>query len=243
MSGIAPAEGEMAAVGMVDNPVPEERRRWADPTGRPPGGRARYVAGLEGQGAVAEPLRQMAGRVGIGGAQRRIAVCDGGAGLEELLRTHFGRLAVVIRDFYRAGEHRGDFAKAYYPGDAAAAEAAHAAWSHRLKHEGGQAALAFLEGLDPAAHPRARPAWEGAVTYFRDQVHGMDYPGDRAEGWQIGSGPVEAACKTVIGQRMKGSGMRWGHEGADAVCHRRALLVSEEGQGEAFRRNRRRKAA
>jgi hypothetical protein len=67
----------------------------------------------------------------------------------------------------------------------------------------------------------------------------MDYPSYRAKGWQIGSGPVEAACKTVIGRRMKGSGMRWGHEGADAVGHLRALLLSEAGQWDAFWANRR----
>jgi hypothetical protein len=239
----AAAEGEMAAVGMVYNPVPDGRGQWADPDGRRPDWQARYVASLEGQEAVAEPLRQMASRVGMGGAGRWIAVCDGGSGLEDLLRSHFGRLDAVILDFYHASEHLGDFAKAYHPGDAAAAEAAHAAWSHRLKHEGGPAVLAWLEGLDLDGNPRARPAWEEVVTYFRNQVHRMDYPCYRARGWQIGSGPVEAACKTVIGQRMKGSGMRWGHEGADAVCHLRALLVSEDGQWEAFWRNRRRNAA
>jgi hypothetical protein len=239
----AAAEGEMAAVGMVYNPVPEERGRWADPSGRRPGWQARYVASLEGQEAVAEPLHHQAGLVGIGRAERWIAVCDGGSGLEDLLRLHFGRLDAVILDFYHASEHLGDFAKAWCPGDAAAAEAAHAAWSHRLKHEGGAAILSWLEGLDLAANPRARPAWEGVVTYFRNQVHRMDYPSYRAKGWQIGSGPVEAACKSVIGQRMKGSGMRWGHDGADAVCHLRALLLSEGGRWEAFWRNHRRNAA
>ena len=77
------------------------------------------------------------------------------------------------------------------------------------------------------------------MTYFRNQHHRMDYPSYRAKGWQIGSGPVEAACKTVIGKRMKGSGMRWGHEGADAVCHLRALLLSEKGQWDAFWAHRR----
>ena len=161
-------------------------------------------------------------------------MCDGGAGLEDLLRLHFGRLDAVILDFYHASEHLGDFAKAWHPSDAAAAEAAHAAWSHRLKHEGGAAILAWLEGLDIAGHPRAQPAWEEVVTYFRNQCHRMDYPGYRAKGWQIGSGPVEAACKTVVGQRLKGSGMRWGEDGADALCHLRALWRSEHGQWEAF---------
>ncbi len=233
------ADGEMIAVGMVYNPAPEDRRQWADPGGRRPDWQARYVASLEGQEAVAEPLRHMAGRVGMGDAQRWIAVCDGGSGLEDLLKRHSGRLDAVILDFDHASEHPGDFAKAYHPGDAAAAGAAHAAWSHRLKHEGGQAVLELLEGLDLDDNPRARPAREEVVTYFRNQVDRMDYPSYRAKGWQIGSGPVEAACKAVIGRRMKGSGMRWGHEGADAVGHLRALLLSDAGQWDAFWANRR----
>jgi hypothetical protein len=52
------------------------------------------------------------------------------------------------------------------------------------------------------------------------------YPTYRAKGWQIGSGPVESACKTVIGERMKGGGIRWGRDGADAVSHVRALFCS-----------------
>jgi hypothetical protein len=231
--GVA-AEGEMVAVGMVYNPVPDDRRQWAKPNGRRPLWQARYVASLEGQEAVAEPLRHLTSQVGMGQAQRWIALSDGGAGLEALLRGHFGRLDAVILDFYHASEHLGDFAKAWCSGDEAAAEGQHTEWAHRLKHEGGATILEWLEGLDIRGNPRSRPAWEEVVTYFRNQYHRMDYPSYRAKGWQIGSGPVEAACKTVVGRRMKGSGMRWGHEGADAVCHLRALLLSEKGQWDTF---------
>jgi hypothetical protein len=62
----------------------------------------------------------------------------------------------------------------------------------------------------------------------------MDYPEYVAEGWQIGSGVVESACKTVVGQRLKGAGMRWSEAGAHALCHVRALYRSEKGQWEAF---------
>lgn len=47
-------------------------------------------------------------------------------------------------------------------------------------------------------------------------------------------GAVERACKTVVGQRLKGSGMRWSESGGDAVCHVRALYRSERGQWDAF---------
>jgi hypothetical protein len=49
---------------------------------------------------------------------------------------------------------------------------------------------------------------------------------------------VEAACKTVVGQRLKGAGMRWSEDGADAVAALRALFKSEPGQWDAFWRPR-----
>ncbi|MCC7085308.1 MAG: hypothetical protein IT427_16765 [Pirellulales bacterium] len=62
----------------------------------------------------------------------------------------------------------------------------------------------------------------------------MDDPRSRKNGWQIGSGPVEAACKTVVAERLKCSGMRWGAEGADSLYHLRALWLSESNLWEAF---------
>jgi hypothetical protein len=55
-----------------------------------------------------------------------------------------------------------------------------------------------------------------------------------AKGWAIGSGPVESACKTAIGGRMKGAGMRWGEDGADSVGHLRALFKSGDRQWDAY---------
>jgi hypothetical protein len=62
----------------------------------------------------------------------------------------------------------------------------------------------------------------------------MDYPRYRANGWLIGSGHMESACKGVVGLRLKGAGMRWSEPGADAVCHLCALFKSEPGQWDAF---------
>jgi hypothetical protein len=218
----AAAEGRMAAVGMVYNPgVP---------------GQARYLAGLAGGlAALGEPLRRQAAQVGMDRADRWVAIADGGAGTEDFLRDHFPRVEVVILDFYHAAEHLGDWAKAWHPDDAAAAERLAAGWRHRLKHEGGAAVLAALTALDAGGRPAAaREAHRQVLVYFTNQVHRMDYPAYRAKGWQIGSGPVESACKQVVGQRLKGSGMRWGEAGADALCHLRALFRSEASQWDAF---------
>jgi hypothetical protein len=45
---------------------------------------------------------------------------------------------------------------------------------------------------------------------------------------------VESACKTVVGQRLKGAGKRWSEAGAHALCHVRALYRSDPGQWDAF---------
>lgn len=80
----------------------------------------------------------------------------------------------------------------------------------------------------------ARAALADVLRYFANQVHRMDYPTYVSKGWAIGSGPVESACKTVIGQRMKGAGMRWGEDGADRVAHLRALFKSGDNQWDAY---------
>ena len=108
-------------------------------------------------------------------------------------------------------------------------------WCHKLKHEGGRALVATWESLDQRDWNDAqRECYRLQEGYVRNNVHRMDYPTYLARGWMIGSGPVEAACKLVVGGRLKGSGMRWREPGSDSVCHLRALFLSQPGQWEAF---------
>jgi hypothetical protein len=222
--GATAADGRMVAVAMVYNPVPEDRRRWAGPAGRAPKFQARYVAGLAGQAALGAPLQRQANRVGIRRAERWIALSDGGAGLEDLIRMHFQRVEVVVLDFYHAAEHLGDLARALYPQDEAGRAVWLKQWCHRLKHEGGQAVLDDLRAMGPTCAAPARETLGELLRYFGNQVSRMDYPRYLSHGWWIGSGPIESACKTVIGKRMKGGGMRWGEGGADGISHLRALI-------------------
>ena len=230
----AAAEGRMAAVAMVYNPVPEDLGRRSGPTGRTPQFQARYVAGLEGQAALGEPLRKQAAQVGMDRAERWIAVADAGAGVEDWLRANFGRVDAVILDFYHVAEHLGDLGRALHPTDEAAREDWIGIWSHRLKHEGGEVVLKELRGLSLDGREAVRKVHGEVLGYFENHVHRMDYPTYRARGWAIGSGPVESACKTVIGKRMKNGGMRWGEDGADEMCHLRALFSSGESQWDAY---------
>ena len=65
------------------------------------------------------------------------------------------------------------------------------------------------------------------MWYFRRNRHRMRYAELRAKGYPIGSGVVEAACKTLVTQRMKRSGMRWRHDGGQAILTFRALAQSD----------------
>ena len=95
--------------------------------------------------------------------------------------------------------------------------------------------LAALEGLDRSGQPAgALEAYRLVTGYVRRNAYRMDYPTYRGNGWQIGSGSMESGCKAVVCQRLCGTGMRWGGDGADAVCHLRALFRSEPGQWDAF---------
>jgi len=230
----AAAEGRMANVAVIANPVPEERERWADPSRREtPPWQARYLAGLRPWSGMGEALRRQAHQVGMDRAERWLALSDGAVGLEDFLRQNFPRVEAVILDFYHAAEYLGELAQALHPEDEAAARAWRGEWCHRLKHEGGQAVLEGLRAL-PVRAGAARECRERVVGYFTNQVHRMDYPTYRSKGWCIGSGVVESACKRVVGQRLKGAGMRWGEDGADALCHLRALFLSDKGQWDAF---------
>jgi len=225
------AEGRMAYVGMIYNP-----RSASDP--QPPARHSvRYLAGFYPLDDLGRQLRRQAAQVGWDDAEQQIALSDGGQGLEEFFRQNFPR-AECILDFWHASEHLTELSMALWPDEEAERKARLTAWCHQLKHEGGLRIVRALQEIDLAPHAAsARQAHADCLRYFKNHQHRMDYPRYLAHGWQIGSGPVESACKTVVGNRLKGSGMRWGHDGSDAVCHLRALYLSQPGQWESFWKN------
>lgn len=224
----AAADGRMPYVGMIYNPVPHDFQ------GKRPEWQARYLAGLYSLDALGLPLRRQAAQVGWDRAERQIALSDGGSGLEDFLRVNFP-LAERILDFYHPAEKLNDLAKLWHPRDEEQTKILAQAWCHTMKHEGGRGVLAVLEQLDLRGRSAAaREAHRQVVQYIGNNVERMDYPRYLRMGWQIGSGPVESACKTVVGQRLKGPGMRWGEPGTDALCHLRALYKSERTQWDAF---------
>jgi hypothetical protein len=142
---------------------------------------------------------------------------------------------VVILDFWHASEYLSDLVKAWHPDDEQLRKELLTSWCHTMKQEGGAGITAVLEALPlPPRRQAVKAQYETTLNYIRNNLHRMDYPTYVANGWCIGSGSVESACKTVVNQRLKLAGMRWGEDGTDEMCHLRAIFRSEPTQWNLF---------
>jgi hypothetical protein len=228
------AEGRMPYVAMIFNPVPELP---ADSPHAPPPKacmQARYLSGLYDLDQLGLELRKQAGQVGMDKADVWIGLTDGGNGLEAFVRRNFSRDPVLILDFWHASEYLTELGQALYPCDEETRKRVVGDWCRTLKRAGGARVLDLLRALPFSRKAALREKHETTLNYFASNVHRMDYPTYVANGWSIGSGAVESACKTVVGQRLKLAGMRWREYGTNALCHLRALFKSEPGQWQAF---------
>jgi hypothetical protein len=224
----AQAEGRMVYVGMIYNPQPRSADEEA--LSKPCDG-ARYLAGLYDLEELGLQLRRQGAQVGMDAAEVWIALTDGGNGLERFIDVNFPR-AEKILDFQHGTTHLAAFAKQFRPDTSAKLLAA---WCHTLKHAGGAMMIRVLERLDRKKMTQeVRKGHDDVLGYLRKNVERMDYPRYVRQGWQIASGAVESACKTVVNQRLCLGGMRWGEEGSDAVAHLRALYRSDPDQWDAF---------
>jgi len=209
LSGGAKAEGRMLYVAILYTPDKSN---------------SHYLVDFD-LDRLAGQMRQAAIRFGLGQANQLIALTDGGNGLREALRRHFWEDLLCILDWYHASEHLHDYAKALHGQGSSQA----AAWANQAKgilyEQGGTALLAHLRGQQAPADGAVAEELRKLIGYFANNEHRTDYPSYRGHGWDIGSGPTEAACK-VVGARLKGSGMRWLEEGAAQVAPLRALYLS-----------------
>jgi hypothetical protein len=203
----------------------------------------RYLVDFE-LDALAEQVRSQAKAVGISQVSELIAVTDGGNGLEEALERNLADNLTTILDWYHAAEHICDFAKAWHARD----DEARAEWQAEAKgilyEQGGEALLTHLKAIamPPRTSAEVKEELRKVIGYFENNRHRTDYPTYRQKGWDIGSGPTEAGCK-IIGERLKGSGMRWVEDGAATVAALRALYVSGSKLWDGFWSQPRRAAA
>jgi len=159
-------------------------------------------------------------------------LCDGAAEMWNLLDAEFdepetfGSLTRLI-DYWHLVEKLSHAAKVL---DADGAGAIMKRWKLRLLNCNG-AADEILEELlasdkEHVVVGTSEPVHE-AITYIQNNGDRMKYAGARRRGLPIGSGNVEATCKTLVRQRMDRAGARWKNRTGDHLLHLRALSLSD----------------
>jgi hypothetical protein len=227
--GGSKVDGRMVWVGMIYNPQPRQEEEEA--LSKPCEG-VRYLAGLYTLEELGLQMRRQGAHVGMNQADVWIALTDGGTGLENFIDVNFPRAEKII-DFQHVAGHVATFVRTFRNGGKA--ERLLSTYCHILKRAGGAPLIKVLQRLDrKKMSVEAQTALDELLSYLANHMHRMEYPRYLKRGWQIASGAVESACKTVINQRLCLGGMRWGEEGSDAVAHLRALYRSDPDQWEAF---------
>ncbi|MCP5086077.1 MAG: ISKra4 family transposase, partial [Rhodobacteraceae bacterium] len=135
-----------------------------------------------------------------------------------------------ILDFYHASGYLSAVATAAYPRDTAKQQDYLESLCHQLKHDPGAAEdihNAIVELQQTPTLPRTvRENLDAAATYFNNHKHQMNYSDYRQKHYPIGSGVTEAACKTLVKQRLCGAGMRWKEKGAAVILSLRELVLT-----------------
>lgn len=139
--------------------------------------------------------------------------------------------ATFILDFYHASSYVANVAKAIYGDGTRQAESWHRRWRDKLQLDD-DAVPKLIRAITRAiqtvrAGTERHDVLRRAVKFLRENRDRMLYAKFIADGLPIGSGPVEAACKTVVGNRLKRSGMRWSIDGGQHILNLRCPLKSD----------------
>lgn len=183
-----------------------------------------YVSSFASIDEFGPQLRQEAIRRGLALARQVVLLIDGANGLANMGKLCF-KDAIQIVDFYHALEHAGEVLVALLGSkEHPDYKARLGRWAKQLLKDRVQS-LINRTRQEAAGLPQATAVAE-ALEYFLNNVPRMQYGTFRSQGFFIGSGVVEAGCKTVIGARCKQSGMFWGEPGAENVLALRCINAS-----------------
>lgn len=183
-----------------------------------------YTGAIEVAETFGERIYQEAMRRGMDRAGEVCVLGDGASWIWNIADEHFYGATQIV-DLYHAREHYWKVAKACFgPKD----ERLHSWTEERCRElDDGQVEEVIkairqcfsLTGCDTAI-------CEKETGYFEKNKNRMRYAEFRKRGFFIGSGVLEAGCRTVIGQRLKQSGMHWSVRGANSIIALRCCILS-----------------
>ena len=183
-----------------------------------------YIADIVSANEFGSRLRAEALRHGIGKAKVIVFLGDGAVWVWKLARINFPT-AICILDYYHACEHLTLLTQALYGEGSALAKKRYRQWRKALLKDKIDQIISQARAELPA-RAQTRMLAKKQITYFERNKARMLYQTFRQSGYFIGSGVVEAGCKTVVGQRLKLSGMLWSRKGASHLLTVRCALLS-----------------
>lgn len=183
-----------------------------------------YTGAIETAEEFGPRIYTEAWRRGWEWATLRIVIGDGAIWIWNLADLHFPG-AIQIVDLYHAREHLWEVAALLFPNDSARQKRWMITSQHLLDNGQIERLVKRLRKLE-SENPELAQKLSVEAEYFERNSHRMQYPEFRRLGLFVGSGVVEAGCKTVIGSRLKRSGMFWTVRGANAIIALRCCLLN-----------------
>ncbi|NQU44923.1 hypothetical protein HQ520_16680 [bacterium] len=181
-----------------------------------------YTGAIEESRDFGPRIHQEALRRGMTGARRVVVITDGAAYNKTIIGERFPQ-ATAILDLYHARDHLARFVRDV------ARQYLKSPLHRRLRYllDAGRIEILLkqMEPLVPRSGPR-RKNGRKEIAYFRRNAHAMRYAEYRSQGLFVGSGVIEAGCRTLVGQRLKNSGMFWSVRGANAIIALRCCILS-----------------
>ena len=182
-----------------------------------------YVAAIETAGEFGLRIYLEAWNRGWERAEKKVVIGDGAEWIWNIADDHFAG-AIQIVDIFHARQHLWDVARKLYPGQDAEQKQWITFHEKELLDQGKIEDLVTVIRAISSLPPEVLEKIRIEADYFDHNKERMRYPKFRAQHLFIGSGVIEAACKTIIGSRCKRSGMFWTVSGANAIlalrcCH------------------------
>jgi hypothetical protein len=182
-----------------------------------------YTGAIETAEEFGKRIYWEAWKRGWARAAKKVVMGDGAEWIWNLAEQHFpGALQIV--DLYHARQHLWELAHKLYPNDPVSQKAWMKVHQKRLLDKGKIEKLVLSLRSIHSTHAEVLDKIRTEADYFETNAARMRYPKFRAQHLFVGSGIIEAGCRTVIGSRLKQSGMFWTVRGANAIialrcCH------------------------
>ena len=158
-------------------------------------------------------------------AKKKVVVADGAEWCWNQTDLHFPG-AVQIVDLYHARQHLWELARKIHPNDPLSQKAWMTVHQKRLLDKGKIEKLVLSLRSTESADAEVLEKIRTEADYFERNAERMRYPKFRRQHLFVGSGVIEAACKTVIGSRLKQSGMFWTVRGANSIIALRCCYLN-----------------